>query len=215
MYRTAYRIVAEKESKVKESMRMMGLRDTAYWLSWLSYYTIINSLISFFTWLILFESVTSKTSGWILFLVVWLFGQSLFGLLIITQSLFTRARAAAITTSLIYFGTSIFQQLINEPESTFTARMLCSLSPTVAMLQTVAVMTTFEASQVGSNSSNIFSEHNNFTVGHGLMMMAFDFVWISTLGLYLEQVMPKTFGSSKSVCFFASRNYWSCCRKKS
>lgn len=108
MYRTAYRIVAEKESKVKESMRMMGLKDTAYWLSWLTYYTIINTLISFFTWLILFESVTSKTSGWILFLVVWLFGQSLFGLLLITQSLFTRARAAAITTSLIYFGTSIF-----------------------------------------------------------------------------------------------------------
>jgi len=74
MYRTAYRIVAEKESKVKESMRMMGLKDTAYWLSWLTYYTIINTLISFFTWLILFESVTSKTSGWILFLVVWLFG---------------------------------------------------------------------------------------------------------------------------------------------
>ena len=108
MYRTAYRIVAEKESKVKESMRMMGLKDTAYWLSWLTYYTIINTQISFFTWLILFESVTSKTSGWILFLVVWLFGQSLFGLLLITQSLFTRARAAAITTSLIYFGTSIF-----------------------------------------------------------------------------------------------------------
>lgn len=74
IYRTSYRIVAEKESKVKESMRMMGLRDTAYWLSWLTYYTIVNTIMSLLVWLILFKSVTSKTSGWILFLVVWLYG---------------------------------------------------------------------------------------------------------------------------------------------
>jgi len=92
--------------------------------------------------------------------------------------------------------------------------MLCSLSPTVAMLQTVAVMSTFEASQVGSNSTNLFSEYQNFTVGHGLIMMAFDFVWISALGIYLEQVMPKTFGSSKSICFCFKRDYWACCRRK-
>jgi ATP-binding cassette subfamily A (ABC1) protein 5 len=54
VYRTSYRIVAEKENKVKESMRMMGLRDTAYWLSWFSYYTLLNTTISFFTYLILF-----------------------------------------------------------------------------------------------------------------------------------------------------------------
>lgn len=74
MYRTAYRIVAEKESKVKESMRMMGLRDTAYWLSWLTYFTIVNTSISLLTFLILYEKVTSNTSGWILFLSIWLYG---------------------------------------------------------------------------------------------------------------------------------------------
>ena len=74
MYRTSYRIVAEKENKVKESMRMMGLRDTAYWLSWFTYYTLLNTSISFITYIILYYSVTSKISGWILFLTVWLFG---------------------------------------------------------------------------------------------------------------------------------------------
>ena len=74
MYRTSFRIVAEKESKVKESMRMMGLEDTSYWLSWNTYHTIVNSIISIFSWIILFSYVMPKSSGWILFFTIWLFG---------------------------------------------------------------------------------------------------------------------------------------------
>lgn len=53
LYRTVYRIVQEKESKVKESMRMMGLGDFAYWLSWYTYYTTVNFAISFLCWAML------------------------------------------------------------------------------------------------------------------------------------------------------------------
>jgi hypothetical protein len=34
MYRTVYRVVSEKTSRAKELMRMMGLSDLPYWLSW-------------------------------------------------------------------------------------------------------------------------------------------------------------------------------------
>ena len=56
----------------------------------------------------------------------------------------------------------------------------------MAMIQTVAVLAQYEGSQVGSNFDNIFSDFNNFTVGHGLIMMAVDMVWITILGFYLE-----------------------------
>ena len=108
VYRTTYRIVGEKENKVKESMRMMGLKDFAYWASWFTYYCMVNTVISGITWAILYMKVLPKSDGWITFLIVWLFGQSLFGLILITQSLFARARAAAITTTIIYFGTGMF-----------------------------------------------------------------------------------------------------------
>lgn len=74
-------------------------------------------------------------------------------------------------------------------------------------------MTTFESSQVGSNVENIFSEFNNFSVGHGLIMLAIDFVWISLFGLYMEQVMPKTFGTRKHPCFCFKRDFWPCLSK--
>ena len=53
LYRTVYRIVQEKESRVKESMKMMGLGDFAYWMSWYTYYTTVNFCISFLAWLML------------------------------------------------------------------------------------------------------------------------------------------------------------------
>jgi len=74
MYRTTYRIVQEKESKVKESMRMMGLKDFPYWASWFTYYTFVNTSISFFTWIIMISSITQNSAPWILWLIVWLYG---------------------------------------------------------------------------------------------------------------------------------------------
>ena len=46
VYRTVYRIVAEKENKVKESMRMMGLKDFPYWASWYTFYSANNTVIA-------------------------------------------------------------------------------------------------------------------------------------------------------------------------
>ena len=54
------------------------------------------------------------------------------------------------------------------------------------MTQTMTVLAKFEQSQVGSIAENVFSEYNNFTVGHGLIMLAIDCIWIFLLGLYLE-----------------------------
>lgn len=68
---------------MKESMKMMGLKDLPYWGSWLAYYTIVNTVLSTLSWLILTYWVIVKTQGWVLFAGLWLYGQSLFGLLLI------------------------------------------------------------------------------------------------------------------------------------
>lgn len=64
-------------------MKMMGLKDLPYWGSWLAYYTIVNTVLSTLSWLILTYWVIVKTQGWVLFAGLWLYGQSLFGLLLI------------------------------------------------------------------------------------------------------------------------------------
>ena len=76
----------------------------------------------------------------------------------ITQSLFIRARAAAITTSMIYFGTSLLNSFVRDSYyPTKGMKMFCCLSPTVAMIQTFGCLGEFEASRAGNRMDNIFS----------------------------------------------------------
>jgi hypothetical protein len=74
IYRTVYRIVYEKASRAKESMRMMGMSNLAYWSSWFVYYTLINTVITTLSTVILFIRVISPQSGVLLFLIIWLYG---------------------------------------------------------------------------------------------------------------------------------------------
>jgi hypothetical protein len=78
-----YRIVYEKVTRAKESMRMMGLGDFAYWFSWLAYYTIVNTVLVLICWAILLVNVYQRKSAFLLFVLMWLYGQSLFGLIMI------------------------------------------------------------------------------------------------------------------------------------
>ena len=88
LYRTVYRIVFEKVTKTKESMRIMGMQDLPYWLSWFCYYTIVNTVLATSAWGTLMINVFKMDSGLLLWAIIWLYGQSLFGLIMITQSIF-------------------------------------------------------------------------------------------------------------------------------
>jgi len=74
IYRMVYRIVYEKVTRAKESMRMMGLGDFAYWSSWLAYYTIVNTVLVLICWAILLINVYTKKSAFLLFVLMWLYG---------------------------------------------------------------------------------------------------------------------------------------------
>lgn len=88
IYRTVYRIVFEKVTKTKESMRIMGLTDFPYWASWFCYYTLVNLCITTGVWLVLNINAFNRASALALWIVIFVYGQSLFGLIMITQSFF-------------------------------------------------------------------------------------------------------------------------------
>ena len=115
VYRLISNIVAEKESKARESMKMMGLSDFSYWLSWWTYYFIVVTVISGLCLGVLSINVLENSDRGIIFLFLWIYGNSLFGLCLLVQSFFSKARVAAITGTLIYFGTSFVNQAVADP----------------------------------------------------------------------------------------------------
>jgi len=74
LYRTVYRIVFEKVTRAKESMRMMGMGEFAYWFSWLTYYTIVNTVLTTLSWAVLMINCLPRESGSYIWLFIWLYG---------------------------------------------------------------------------------------------------------------------------------------------
>ena len=61
---------------------MMGMGNTAYWLSWYTYYTVISVSIAVIAWILINFVVFSTSNPLILLLFLVVFGQSLFGIII-------------------------------------------------------------------------------------------------------------------------------------
>jgi ATP-binding cassette subfamily A (ABC1) protein 3 len=114
VYRLISNVVAEKESKARESMKMMGLSDCSYWCSWFTYYFIIVTIISILCVIILSFNVFKNSNRGIIFLFFWIYGISLFGFCILLQSCFSRARVASIVGTLLYFGTSFINTVVSD-----------------------------------------------------------------------------------------------------
>ena len=74
-----FKIVREKESRCKESMRMMGMTDWPYWLSWFVYFTCINTVLTTTAWLIMCINVIGHSNYFLIWLYMWLYGQAVFG----------------------------------------------------------------------------------------------------------------------------------------
>jgi len=129
VYNITQQIVKEKESKTKESMRMMGMTDTSYWLSWFAYYTLINTIISLVGWLCLCINVIQYGPPVYIFLYMWLFGEATFGQIVFLQSLFSRAKFAGLVAALIFFGCSLIFIPVSSLTSPRSAKTLASIFP--------------------------------------------------------------------------------------
>ena len=132
----------------------------SYWLSWLVYYTIINSMLSTMAWAVLCFGTLKYTGGMVFWLAIWLYGQSIFGFIMLLQSFFTEARTAAVVTTIVYFGSALTLQ-VGEQAPTWQ-KVLLSLSPCACMTQLVKAIVGFELNGVGITMDGLFKWYRNF-----------------------------------------------------
>ena len=146
VYRTVHRIVQEKQCRVREAMSMMGMNNLSYWASWYTDYTIKNALIVTLCQGILKLWILKKSNFYILWMFFFLYGQSLFGILLISQSAFKNARFGGVMVTLIYFGNSFINNKVNSHSNTRQEALLAGLiSPPVFMIQSIQQIIRFES----------------------------------------------------------------------
>ena len=186
----------------------MGLTELSYWLSWFSYYFIYVTIISIVCTIILSFNVFKYTNKWILFLYFWIHGLSLFGFIVFISAFFGKAWVAAISGTLIYFGSSFIYIAVYDSNVKSPAKYLASLLTTVAVSLGSNNLTMLETNGIGLNMDNISDVYEYYSFTGCLLMMVASFFLFMTLGLYLDNVLPSAYGMRKPWFFCCSRRFW-------
>lgn len=74
VYNMTFKIVREKETRAKETMRIMGMTDLPYWMSWFIFFTCINTILTTLSWGILLIKVVNYSQPMYLWIFFWLYG---------------------------------------------------------------------------------------------------------------------------------------------
>jgi hypothetical protein len=208
VYRLISNMVSEKETKARESMKIMGLKDLSYWASWFVFHFIRVTIISALSTLILSFNVVVKSNPFIVFLFFWIFGNSLFAFSLFIQSFFSRERIAALCGTLIYFGSSFLNIVVGDEKIPERFKYAGSLISTVAVIRGSETLAYFEIKDEGLHFWNIDRLLRFFSFQGCLVMMVASFIVFLVLGLYLDNVFPSIYGLRKHPLYCLTRGYW-------
>jgi len=131
LYLTVFIMATERESRSRESMRMMGMVDTSYFISWFLYYTLQVTIISTVAMAVLCINVIEYSQPGYVFLWFWVLGESLFGQILVFQTFFKRSKYAGLVSAVIYLALS-FTSIPMALTTSSTKRHLWCIIPQAA-----------------------------------------------------------------------------------
>ena len=204
-----YRMVFEKETRVKEGMKIMGLTDGIYFLSYLIQYIIISifdSVVISFLFLLLF----TKTPFIVLFLMIFLFSLNVFSLAFCFQSFIEKAKESLILSLILYFLMFFFYMLVVSDNSSYIVKVGLSVFPCSTIYFGFNLLGKFEANYRQFYIKDIFYTYTNYSILIMYIMLVSDFFIYLFLGYYLQNILKHDFGISQPWYFIFTSKYWGC-----
>uniref|UniRef100_A0A8C3KGP5 Cholesterol transporter ABCA5 n=1 Tax=Calidris pygmaea TaxID=425635 RepID=A0A8C3KGP5_9CHAR len=212
-YYLAIHIVAEKERKLKEFLKILGLHDTAFWLSWVLLYVSLIFVMSILMAVIATaSSLFPQSSAFVIFLLFFLYGiSSVFFALMLTP-LFKKSKHVGIVEFLatLAFGFVGLNIVLLEdfPKSfVWIFSPLCQCSFLIGVAQVMHL----EDYEDGATFSNLYQ--GPYPLFISLILLVLDSVFYLLMAVYLDQVIPGEFGLRRTPFFFMKPSFWSKRRK--
>uniref|UniRef100_A0A8C1QKJ6 Zgc:172302 n=1 Tax=Cyprinus carpio TaxID=7962 RepID=A0A8C1QKJ6_CYPCA len=206
-------VVYEKEARLKETMRIMGLSSGMLWFSWFisSYLPFLFSaglLIAALKW----GDILPYSDPAVVFFFLAAFATATIMLCFLISTFFSRANLAAACGGLIYFTLYLPYVLCVAWREylTSTHRILSFLSP-VAFGFGCEYFSQYEEQGVGIQwfnlrSSPLEGDSYNFTIS--IVMLYADAVIYALATWYIEAVFPGQYGIPRPWYFIFQLNYW-------
>ncbi|XP_060127944.1 cholesterol transporter ABCA5 isoform X1 [Zootoca vivipara] len=201
-------IMTEKEKKLKEFLMVMGLQDTAFWLSWVLLYTSLILVMSLLMSVIAtFSSLFPQSSSFVIFLLFFLYGLSSISFAFLLTSLFKKvnyAGSAQFFTTVAFGAVGLSIALLED----FPKYFVWSLSPLCEcpfLIGVVQVMH-LEDYEEGAIFSHI--THGPYPLIISYTLLTLDSMLYLLLGIYFDQVIPGEYGLRRSFFFFLKPSFW-------
>ena len=207
-----YRMVGDKESKIKESMKIMGLEEGQYFLSYFIQYTVINIFSSIIN-AGLFTVFLDRISYYHLFVTLLLWSLNVFALIYFFQSFIDKTKIALVLSLVIYFMMYCVSLACMFEGGSLAAKIGLSLFPQVCLNNGILLFSKFQYHFRTFKDREIFEIYTTFSVGLMYIMFVVDFFLFLFLGFYLNNVLPHDFGIRKPLYFIFTSDFW-CSNKK-
>ncbi|CAO2642152.1 Phospholipid-transporting ATPase ABCA3 [Lemmus lemmus] len=212
-------VVQEKEKKLKEYMRMMGLSSWLHWSAWfLMFFLFFLIMVSFMTLLFCVKvkkdiAVLSNSDPSLVLVFLLCFAISSISFSFMVSTFFSKANIAAAVGGFLYYFTFIPYFFVAPRYNwmTLSQKLLSCLLSNVAMAMGAQLIGKFEAKGTGIQWRDLLNPVNvddDFCFGQVLGMMLLDSVLYGLVTWYVEAVFPGQFGVPQPWYFFLMPSYW-------
>eukprot|EP00055_Hartaetosiga_balthica_P006636 m.21271 g.21271 ORF g.21271 m.21271 type:complete len:1697 (+) comp5336_c0_seq2:82-5172(+) len=184
-------VVAEKQHGIKEAMYLMGMKQSAYWVSWLLTYAITLIFPALIMTIISCTiGVYSHSNFFAVLIVFYVFSLSLVPLGFMMTPFFSDSKVAGIAGSLTNTILSLLTFAMNNGNISTAAKFGSSLvSPCAVSLALNAIV---EGNENGFSFTdlNSSSDGSSYTVAISIAMMLGDSLLYLVIAWYLDAVVP-------------------------
>eukprot|EP00056_Hartaetosiga_gracilis_P010708 m.159480 g.159480 ORF g.159480 m.159480 type:complete len:1802 (+) comp13370_c0_seq2:43-5448(+) len=210
----ARNLVREKEQRLKESMKMMGLPNWAHWSAWylqafvfLLVTMIINSLICKYG-LVLEHSSTS-----LVFVYFMAFSTATITFCFLVSVFFTNASTGAAAAGIAWFVSYIPYMFVgpNYPTLSYSTKIGTCFISTSGMAMGAQLLSDLESRGDGAQWNSFFdpiSVDDPMSIGTVVFVLFGDSLVYFLLAWYIEGVFPGKYGMPKPWYFPFTRWYW-------
>ncbi|KAL3853296.1 hypothetical protein ACJMK2_016847 [Sinanodonta woodiana] len=216
-------IAYEKENKLKESMKMMGLSTVMYWLSWFVKCLIYLAIAMIFYTLLLCIPIGSKgkvlnyTQPTLFYVFLFFYALSLIAFCFMVSTFFKKANSAAFAGGILFFLTYFpFFFLTNRyQDMSQREKMAACLLSNIALAFGCNTIAVYEGTGDGAQWNNFHKPgtvDDNFSLLNAMGMLLLDTVLYMLIAWYVDNVHPGEYGVAQPFYFPFMPSYW-CGRK--
>ncbi|KAL2089373.1 hypothetical protein ACEWY4_014061 [Coilia grayii] len=211
---TVKSIVLEKELRLKETLKAMGVTNGVIWYTWfIDSLLMMTASTALLTWIIVAGKVLNYSNPIVLFLFLMTFTLATIMQCFLMSVFFNKANLAASCSGIIYFTLYLPHILCFAWQDRITKEMKLGASflSQVAFGFGTEYLSRYEEQGLGLQWDNIRTsplEGDKYSFMTSISMMLLDAVIYGVLAWYLDNVFPGQYGIGRPFYFPLQASYW-------